>query len=348
MLKKWAAMLLCLIAAVNLSACSNNQGSTPVATTAAEESSTTESSAEQTSAAEESKIKVTVTFDAMKEFVVAVGKDKVDISTVIPAGTEAHDFEPKAQDLAGISDAKVFVYNGLGMEGWVEEALSAVNNTDLIVVEASKGADVIERETASEDHEEDEDHEEEAGHEEDGEDEDGHSHGKYDPHLWLSLKGAQTEVKNITAALAQADPDNKEYYVQNCNDYISQLESLYNEYIGKFQSAEKKTFVTGHAAFGYLCRDFGLEQNSVRDIFADGEPSAQQLAQLVEYCRENNVTTIFAEEMVSPAVSQTLANEVGAAVETVYTIESAQDDMTYLERMESNLSKIYDSLTGNS
>ncbi len=341
MLKKWAAMLLCVIGAVNLSACSNNnQGSTP--TTAAGESSAAESSAEQTSAAEESKIKVTVTFDAMKEFVAAVGKDKVEISTVIPAGTEAHDFEPKAQDLAGISTAKIFVYNGLGMEGWVEEAISAVNNTDLIVVEASKGADVIERETASDDHEEDGDHEEE------GEEEDGHSHGKYDPHLWLSLKEAQTEVKNISDALIQADPDNKEYYEQNSNDYISQLEDLYNEYSGKFQSAEKKTFVTGHAAFGYLCRDFGLEQNSVSDIFAEGEPSAQQLTQLVEYCREKSVTTIFAEEMVSPAVSQTLANEVGAAVETVYTIESAQDDMTYLERMESNLSKIYDSLTGNS
>ncbi|MFT4104700.1 MAG: metal ABC transporter substrate-binding protein [Lacrimispora sp.] len=338
MLKKWAAMLLCLIAAVNVSGCSNNNQESASAT-AAGESSKAESSAEQTSAEQETRIKVTVTFDAMKEFVAAVGQDKVEISTVIPAGTEAHDFEPKAQDLAGISAAKVFVYNGLGMEGWVEEAVSAVNNTELIVVEASKGADFIEREAASDDHEEEADHEE-------GEDED--SHGKYDPHLWLSLKGAQTEVKNIKDALVQADPDNKEYYEKNSSDYISRLESLYNEYNGKFQSAEKKTFVTGHAAFGYLCRDFGLEQNSVRDIFAEGEPSAQQLAQLVEYCRENNVTTIFAEEMVSPAVSQTLANEVGAAVETAYTMESAQDDLTYLERMESNLSKIYNSLTGNS
>ena len=76
-----------------------------------------------------------------------------------------------------------------------------------------------------------------------------------------------------------------------------------------------------------------------------GEPSAQQLAQLVEYCRENNVTTIFAEEMASPEVSETLANEVGAKVEVIYTIENPQDNMTYLERMESNLSKIYVSLT---
>lgn len=331
MLKRWAAMLLCLIAVVSFSACSsnNNQVNNPTSM--------------PTSAPEASILKVSVSFDAMKELVAAVGKEKVKISTIIPAGTEPHDFEPKAQDLVNLSTAKIFVYNGLGMEGWAEEAISAANNANLIIVEASKGADVIERETSSDDHD-DEDHEEDADHE-DEDHEDGHHHGKYDPHLWLSLKGAQVEVKNIKDALIQADPSNKDYYEQNCNDFVAQLENLYNEYSGKFQSVEKKNFVTGHAAFGYLCRDFGLEQNSVRDMFADGEPSAQQLADLVEYCRENNVTTIFAEEMVSPAVSQTLANEVRAKVEIIYTMENAQDGMTYLERMAENLSKIYDSLT---
>ncbi len=310
MRKRWMAMLLCLIVLVSFSACSNNS----------------------TSDTQGSRIKVSVTFDAMKEFVEAVGKDKVEVSTIIPAGTEPHDFEPKAQDLADLSKAAIFVYNGLGMESWAEEAIQASGNDKLIVVEASAGADVIATETESEEDAEDTENEEE------------HDHGKYDPHLWLSLKGAQTEVNNIKDALIQADSSNKDYYERNCSDYISQLESLYNEYSDKFQSLERKTFVTGHAAFGYLCRDFGLEQNSVSDIYAEGEPSAQQLAELVEYCKENSVTTVFAEEMASPAVSQTLADEVGAKVETIYTMEGAEDDKTYLERMEENLSKIYDSL----
>ncbi len=80
------------------------------------------------------------------------------------------------------------------------------------------------------------------------------------------------------------------------------------------------------------------------DIFAEGEPSAMQLAELVEYCREHDVTTIFAEEMASPEVSKTLASEVSAKVETIYTMENNEDDKSYLERMEENLSKIYDSL----
>lgn len=316
MLRRWAVLLLCVIAAVGFSACSGNGN--PAGQTKTGQIVGTG----QANAPEGSRIKVFVTFNAMKEFVEAVGKDKVEIATIIPDGTEPHDFEPKAQDLAGLSSAQVFVYSGLGMEAWAEEAINAANNANLITVEASKGADAIQN-TEPEEIEE---------------------HGQYDPHIWLSLRGAELEAKNIKDALIQADPANQDYYEQNCNDFVSQLENLYNEYNGKFQSVSKKSFVTGHAAFGYLCRDFGLEQNSVEDTFAEGEPTAQQLAELVEYCKENNVTTIFAEEMASPDVSRTLANEVGAKVETIYTIESNEDGMTYVERMESNLAKIYDSL----
>ncbi|WMJ90790.1 metal ABC transporter substrate-binding protein [Anaerocolumna sp. MB42-C2] len=281
-----------------------------------------QTSESQSNSPDNSKIKVSVTFNAMKEFVSAVGKDKVEVSTIIPDGTEPHDFEPKAQDLALLSTANMFVYSGLGMEAWVDDAVKAANNTELITVEASKGIDAIENKDQEEIEE----------------------HGQYDPHIWLSLKGAKTEVQNIKNALIQADPFNKDYYEANSNEFVSQLENLYNEYNDKFQSVEKKSFVTGHAAFGYLCRDFGLEQNSVEDTFAEGEPSAQQLTELVDYCKKNNVNTIFAEEMASPDVSETLANEVGAKVETIYTIESNEDDLTYLDRMKNNLTKIYDSL----
>ena len=105
-----------------------------------------------------------------------------------------------------------------------------------------------------------------------------------------------------------------------------------------------KTLLQADAAFAYLCRDFGLEQNSVEDVFAEGEPNAAQLAKLIEYAKENHITTIFAEEMASPEVSKTLAKEVGAKVETIYTIESNEDNKTYLERMDENLTKIAASL----
>lgn len=262
------------------------------------------------------KLKVFVTFDALKEFVCAVGGENVEVKSVAPEGNHAHDCEPKAHDLSGLANADIFVYNGLGMESWADETINAVNNDGLIVVEASKGADIIQNAE------------------------------QYDPHIWLSLKEAQTQVNNIKDALITADGANSEYYQANAEAFTAQLESLFNEYYVKFADidADKKSFVTGHAAFGYLCRDFGLEQNSVVGLFSDGEPTARQLRDLAEYCRKNSVTTIFAENSGNAAISAVLAKEVGAKVETVYTIEVAEDNLSYLERMEYNLKKIYNSM----
>ena len=314
MLKKIIATMLALSLLASLTACGGSASSTAVASATAAPSS---------AAGSNEKLKVSVSFNAIKEFAEAVGKDKVEISTIIPDGMEPHDFEPKAQDLVALSSADVFIYNGLGMEAWAEKAITAADNTALIAVDASAGADAIENTDPAEVSE----------------------HGQYDPHLWLSITGAKTELENIKNAFVKADPANESFYETNYQDYTDQLDTLYQEYSEKFKTVESKSFVTGHAAFGYLCRDFGLEQNSVEDVFAEGEPTAQQLAELVDYCRTNHVTTVFAEEMASPDVSNTLANEVGATVQTIYTMESAEDDLSYLQRMESNLSKIYDSLT---
>ncbi|MBU3114503.1 metal ABC transporter substrate-binding protein [Clostridium lacusfryxellense] len=268
------------------------------------------------------KVKVVVSFNAMRELTAAIGKDKVDILTIIPNGTEPHDFEPKAKDMETLSNAKIFVYNGFGMESWVDKVLQSVDNKNLITVEGSKGSEPIKNTDSGEIEE----------------------HGQYDPHLWLSLKGAKNEAKNIKDALVKADPSNKDYYEKNFNNFSLQLDTLYNDYNKKFQTVSSKSFVTGHAAFAYLCRDFGLKQNSVENVFAEGEPSAKKLKELTDYCKTNNIKTIFVEDMVSTKVSDALAKEVGAKVEKIHTIESKEDNKDYLKCMTENLDLIYNSL----
>ena len=268
------------------------------------------------------KIQVVTSFNAMSEFAKAIGGDKVEVSTIIPDGTEPHDFELKQENMKQLASAQVFVYNGLGMEPWAQQAIDAAKNDKLVSVKASDGIEAIKNTDPDEIKE----------------------HGAEDPHAWLSLKNAKIEVKNIKDALVKVDPANKDYYEKNYNDYVAKLDAMIQKYEDQFAKAPHKNFVTGHAAFAYLCRDFGLEQNSVEDVFAEGEPNAAQLAKLIEYCKENKITTIFAEEMASPEVSKTLAQEVGAKVETIYTIESKEDDKTYLERMDDNLTKILGSL----
>ncbi|MCC9296094.1 metal ABC transporter substrate-binding protein [Clostridium sp. WLY-B-L2] len=270
----------------------------------------------------QSKPKVVVSFNAMREFASAIGKDKIDITTIIPNGTEPHDFEPTAKDLKTLSSANVFIYSGLGMESWKDKVINSANNKNLIAVDASKGITPIKNTDADEIKE----------------------HGQYDPHAWISLKNAEIQSKNIKDALVKADPSNKDFYEKNYKSFSKQLEDLYSEYKTKFSTVKNKNFVTGHAAFAYLCRDYGLKQNSVEGVFAEGEPSPQKLAELVNYCKQNNIKTIFVEDMVSPKVSNTLAKEVGAKVEKIYTIESKEDNKNYIQSMKSNLEMIYNSL----
>ncbi|MPQ33408.1 ABC transporter substrate-binding protein [Clostridium estertheticum] len=277
---------------------------------------------ETTTVKTQNKVKVVVSFNAMREITTAIGKNKVDIVTMIPNGTEPHDFEPKAKDLESLSTAKIFVYNGFGMESWVDKVLKSVDNKNLITVEASKGSTPIENTDSAEKEE----------------------HGQYDPHVWISLKGAENQAKNVRDALIKTDSSNKAYYEKNYNDFALKLDTLYNEYNKKFKTVSNKNFVTGHAAFAYLCRDFGLKQNSVESVFAEGEPSAKKLKELTDYCKKNKIKTIFVEDMVSTKVSDALAKEVGAKVEKIHTIESKEDNKDYLTCMKENLDMIYNSL----
>lgn len=253
-------------------------------------------------------IKVLVSFHAMEELVQLVGDEKVDVEVVIPEGTEAHDFEPTTKDIKELSKSKLFVYNGLGMEHWVENFLK---NSNVEVVEASANVTTI------------------------------NNDGVIDPHTWLGLKDAIVELENIKNALVKIDSKNSTYYEKNYENAKKELESIYDEYKSKFDSIANNKFVTGHKAFGYLCREFGLEQIAIQGVFAEGEPSPAKLAELVTYCKDNNIKTVFAEEIGSTEVAETLAREAGAKVETIETFEGEGD---YIEGMKENLQKIYEAL----
>ncbi|ELC8442053.1 zinc ABC transporter substrate-binding protein [Clostridium perfringens] len=260
------------------------------------------------------KVDVVVSIEPLREFTEIIGGDKVNVKAMVPNGVEPHDFEPKTQDLLELNKAKVFVYNGLGMEHWVDKVLNTIENKDMKIVNASEGADVLKE------------------------------GDKVDPHLWLSLNGAKVEALNIKNALIEVDPENKAYYEENYNKFAEQADSLASDYKGKFDGLTNKDFVTGHAAFGYLCREFGLKQVSVENLFGEGEITPQKMQEIVAFCKENNIKTIFMPELASEKISQTLANEVGGKIEKIYTLESNEDGISYLDAMRENLEKIYNAL----
>jgi zinc transport system substrate-binding protein len=264
------------------------------------------------------RIPVAASFFAMKEITEAIGGDKVYVETIIPDGAEPHDYELRPDDVKKIAAARLFVYNGLGMEPWAEKTVQSIHSDSLLSVALADHVTPI----ALTDEEEIQEH------------------GAYDPHAWLGLSSAREEAAAVRDALIKVSPENKEYFEANYEKFASSLSSLESKYRADLSKAPRKHMVTGHAAFAYLCRDLGIEQASVEDVFASGEPSAKKLVELTEFCKANKVKTVFTEDQVSPAISETLAEEAGADTETIYTMESSVDGKGYLELMQDNLEKI--------
>ncbi|MCI6277545.1 MAG: zinc ABC transporter substrate-binding protein [Clostridium sp.] len=263
-------------------------------------------------------INVMASFNAVADITKEIGRDKVNVSVMVPKGTEAHDFEPKPKDVASLNESDLFIYNGLDMEHWAEDTLKTINS-DVTIVEASKDANLLELKNSSDDH----------------------GHGNYDPHIWLSLKEAKVMAKNIMEGLIKVDAANEDYYVENFNDFTKRADELFSEYEKKFQYVKNKNFVTGHEAFAYLCRDFDLTQKSVAGVFNEGEATSVKLKETIDYCKSNNVKTIFMEQGASSKVTDTISKETGAKVEEINTLEI---EGTYIDTMKSNLEKIYNGL----
>lgn len=283
------------------------------------------SSASSSTSSSTSKMKVVTSFYAMSDFAQKIGGDRVEVTNLVPAGTEPHDWEPSTNDMKELESAKVFVYNGAGMEKWVDNVLSTLDNDGIVSVKASDGIKLL---TSTDEEEE----------------------GKYDPHVWLDPEYAKTEMMNIRDAFIKADPDGKKVYEDNYNMYSAKLDALNTEYKEKLKPANGKSIVVSHQAFGYLCNAYGLKQMPIEGLDADAEPDAKTMSEIVDFVKKNNVKTIFTEELVSPKVAQQIADETGATCEELNPLEGLSDEEIaqgedYFSVMESNLGKLVKALS---
>ena len=271
---------------------------------------------EKKEASSNEKIQVMTTFYPMYEFTKQVVGDKGDVELLIPAGTEPHDFEPSAKDLAKISDSDVFVYNSPELETWTDNLTDTIDTKQTEIIQASK--DIKLMEGTEHDHEEAHDHDTQE-HEEHG-----HSH-ELDPHVWLDPALAIKEVETIRDQLSKKYPDDKAAFEKNAASYIDELKKLDEEFQTAFKDAKNKTFVTQHAAFGYLANQYGLTQEAIAGISPDQEPSPSRLSELKHYVDDNQVKVIYFEENASSKVAETLSKETGVKLEVLNPLESLTD-----------------------
>jgi zinc transport system substrate-binding protein len=263
---------------------------------------------------------IVASFYPMYFFTKEIAGDKFTVINMTPNGTEPHDYEPTTQDLRNLETAKLIVTNG-GVEVW-QNKLTPEEKVKTVVASEGMLTNTIE---------------------EDGKQE-------IDPHVWLDPILAKTEVQRIADGIIKADPARSAYYQANTKRLLAELDSLNKSYKTGLSMCMKKDIVTSHAAFYYLGHQYGLNQVAIAGLSPDEEPSAQRLGELTDFVHENNVSVIFFEELASPKLSETLAQETGVQTMVLSPLEGLSPDEEkqgedYISKMTDNLHALQTALS---
>lgn len=279
------------------------------------------------------KLSIVTTLFPLYDFARTICGDKANVTLLLPPGVEAHSFEPKPTDLLAISKADIFVYTNPTMEPWATKVLKSVANPSLIVIDASLGTDTLLPEH---------DLSEEHGHG----DEKHHQEGPIDPHIWLDLQNTQKIIDTLGSAIAAKDSANASFYNNNATAYKAELAKLDDEFKSGLKSCRTRTFIHGgHYAFGYLAHRYGLTYRSAQAINPDAEPTPGTISELIKLLKSNHLKYVYAEELVSPKVSEMLSREAGVNILTLHGAHNiSKNDLasgvTFIGLMGKNLANL--------
>ncbi|MGB9844160.1 metal ABC transporter solute-binding protein, Zn/Mn family [Methanothermobacter tenebrarum] len=248
-------------------------------------------------ASSEEKIVVAASIMPQKEFIEAVGGDKVKVIVMVPPGADPHTYEPQPGQLRELSKAKIYFQIGSGIEfekTWMERLKEL--NPNMKIVNCSEGIKLM----------------------------------KEDPHVWTSPRNAIIIVKNIYKSLTEEDPIHKDYYAKNMEKYISQLKKLDEQFNQTLTGKQNKKILVYHPAWTYLCRDYNIEQITIEK--EGKEPSPQALAKIIQEAKKNNIKIIIVSPQSNKQSAQTIADEINAKIVIIDPLAE-----NYIENMQKML-----------
>ncbi len=253
-------------------------------------------------------VKVVATLDLFADFVRQVGGDRVDVSTLIPAGADPHTYEPGPRRVAKLTKADLVIVNGLGLEAALEDVVEENTSSSAILVELVEGLPVIDK----------------------------------NPHLWLNVQNAIAYVERIRDALAEIDPAGAEAYRANADSYLTELRTLDEEVTAAIDSIppERRKLVTFHDAFPYLAQRYGLEVIGVVVASPGKEPSAKDVANLVDAIAAEDVPAVFKEPQLNARILELAADDAGVEVCTLYSGTLDKKVNTYVKLMRFNAKEL--------
>jgi len=285
---------------------------------------------------EKDKLKVVASLYPIYDFTRQIGRDKVDVTLLLPPGVEAHAFEPRPADMARIEQSDCLIFTGHAMEPWVDRLLQGITSKKLLVIDASRSIS-LRRDRHTHDGKIHQASGEGGGHPTEG----------ADPHIWLDFANAMTMVDTIAAGLADRDPANKIFYLKNAEAYKLQLGNLDLKFVQTLASCQNKVLIhAGHMIFGYLADRYGLTYISAYQGFSpNAEPTPKRMAELTQKIKKYHVKAIYYEELVKPGTAEALAKETGVALLMLHgahnmTREEIKNGVTFIQLMEANLDNL--------
>lgn len=277
--------------------------------------------------ADAARLNIVATFSILGDFAKNVGGERVNVTTLVGPNSDTHVYTPTPSDAKKITDAKLVIVNGLGLEGWLPRLVKSSGSKAATVV-ASKG--VAPRRI-----------------------EDGHSHDPSgaDPHAWQSVVNAKTYVANIRDALIAADPAGAEAYKANAAAYLGKLDALdrdVRESVAKIPP-ERRSVISTHDAFGYFAAAYGIKFIAPQGVSTESEPSARDIAAIISQIKKQKIPAVFLENVSDPRLMRRIAAETGANIGGTLYSDSLTDEKgpapTYIDMVRHNIKALMSALS---
>ncbi len=263
---------------------------------------------------DDGKLHIVVSFYILEDFTKKIGGDHIVVTNLSKTAGEPHDYEPSTQDMKTLSETKYIMILGNDFEPWFNDVYDTIKVYNAKLLTVSEGIPTLTSETT----------------------------GQIDPHIWLSVRHAKTMLKKIHAFLSENDPSHKADYDESLNSALSEFSLLDQDYTETLKDRQRNEFVTNHAAFSYLAKDYGLVMIPIMGLEPDAEPSASMMAQIIDKVSLYKIPYILYEDEANREVATAIARETGAKTGILRTIEglnAAQvaEGKDYVSLMRENL-----------
>ena len=264
-------------------------------------------------------LNVVASFSILADLVRNVGGDRVNVTALVGANGDVHVYTPAPQDAKTIADARLVIINGLGLEGWLPRLLQSSGSRAPIVTVSE---DISPLKLGS----------------------------QIDPHAWQSVENAKTYVENIRDALVEADAADADYFRQNAQHYLAELDTLDREVRSEIEKIppERRKVISTHDAFGYFAKEYGVDFLAPSGVSTEAEPSARDIAVIIAQIKRDKIPAVFLENMSDDRLMRRISEETGARLGGTLYSDSLTDEKgaapTYIAMVRHNIKALTSAL----